>query len=384
MSFFSSFNQNKKSDFQRLFEHAPVCMVLVDIEGKVILINECVEASLGYSISFLKNKHFSEILISERNDQQIFNKIQKSLMEGSKQYYELRRKLLTFTNDELEMVVRISYLPSVLNQENIFLVQLTDITNIIKTKNLLSQKNDELIKANKELDNIIYSVAHDLRAPLTSLIGLIYVIKDENEDDRLNRYLDMMWNSVFRLDEFIREIVENSKNNRLNLSIEKVDIEEIIQAAFDNHKYLKNADKIEKRLNFQLNIPLHSDSMRLMIIFNNLVSNAIHYSVTYDRDPFIDINVEVDESKVRISFADNGSGIKKEYLNNIFKMFYKASERSSGSGLGLYIVNETVKKLGGAIKIDSQYGVGTTFTIEIPNFVNQKNAEEVAVVSQTK
>jgi signal transduction histidine kinase len=83
-------------------------------------------------------------------------------------------------------------------------------------------------------------------------------------------------------------------------------------------------------------------------------------------DPFIEVKVSPNNQGIVIDISDNGQGIKKEYQGKIFDMFYRASETNSGSGLGLYIVKETIEKLGGQIQVTSQWNSGTTFTVHIP------------------
>jgi PAS domain S-box-containing protein len=365
------FLEKYQSDFQKMFASAPFSMGILDEEGYFMMTNNQLNFTLDYQLNELNGKSFYDLLINPGEEFKHFSKISELFMIEKRPFHEWRVLVKKKSHSVLTMLLRISRVEHLFGNDHLFLLQLTDITEIIATKNLLRQKNDELEKANKELDSIIYSVAHDLRAPLTSLIGLIYVMKDENQDPAIASYLDMMWNSIFRLDEFIREIVENSKNNRMNLSINQIDLQNIINEAFENHRFLKGAEKIEKRLEIDQEIPFFSDPMRLIIIFNNLISNAIHYSVSYGRDPYIIVKAFVNEKEAILTVSDNGQGIKSEHIDNIFNMFYKASERSTGSGLGLYIVKETIKKLDGSIVIHSEYGIGTTFKIILPNFVKK-------------
>lgn len=124
--------------------------------------------------------------------------------------------------------------------------------------------------------------------------------------------------------------------------------------------------KLDPIININGSIPFYSDHSRLLIIFNNIISNAVRY---YDRwkESFLQIDIVVDKDKAEIHFSDNGVGIAEEFLDKIFKMFFRASYESKGSGLGLYIVKSTVEKLNGKISVKSKLGEGTHFTIEVPN-----------------
>jgi signal transduction histidine kinase len=103
--------------------------------------------------------------------------------------------------------------------------------------------------------------------------------------------------------------------------------------------------------------------MRLKVIFNNLISNAIRYSSK--ENPKIEITVKVKENTAEIIVADNGIGIEEEHLPNVFKMFYRATEKNTGSGLGLYIVKESIDKLKGTITINSKENEGTKVLLKI-------------------
>jgi signal transduction histidine kinase len=115
------------------------------------------------------------------------------------------------------------------------------------------------------------------------------------------------------------------------------------------------------------NIPFYTDSYRISVIVNNIVSNAIKYRDTKKNDSRLEVTADVTSNELSLIFRDNGIGIPEEYLPRIFEMFYRATERSEGAGLGLYIVRETVEKLYGTIAVESHVGEGTTFRVTLPN-----------------
>lgn len=119
----------------------------------------------------------------------------------------------------------------------------------------------------------------------------------------------------------------------------------------------------------------HSKNLKLAItldeIFRNLISNTIKYLNPHIEDPFASIDIVVTENAAIINFNDNGIGIAEGALPKVFEMFYRATEYSEGSGIGLYIVKNAIQKLGGEITIDSEIGVGTSFYIMIPNRKNE-------------
>jgi signal transduction histidine kinase len=232
----------------------------------------------------------------------------------------------------------------------------------------ISKTNQQLIKTNTELDNFVYSVSHNLRAPLASVLGLINVAKAEEGGvpQQFGTFLEMMEKSVLKLDETLREILDYSRNARGEVQIEKIGIKQLLDESFENLKFLPKAERL--KINFvQKGTPeCYSDRYRLKIIFHNIISNAIKYSDQLKSENVLNVDVSVN-GNIHIVFEDNGIGIRDNYLPNIFDMFYRATEESEGAGLGLYIVREAVERLKGEISVNSKLGNGSLFTITLPN-----------------
>jgi len=241
-----------------------------------------------------------------------------------------------------------------------------------KAERTLRKQNEELVKINKELDSFVYSVSHNLRAPLMSVLGLINIVQLENKngDNLLNSYFQMIQESIHKLDDTLKEILDYSRNARSALNVTEVDIKRMIEDSFERMKYMEGSENITKSIEVDNNRPFHTDAYRLSVIINNLVSNAIKYRDVTKENSELRVKICVSDTRLQITFADNGIGIAKEYLHKIFEMFYRATERSEGAGLGLYIVRETVDKLHGTITVESGIGSGTTFCITLPNMKN--------------
>lgn len=230
----------------------------------------------------------------------------------------------------------------------------------------ITSQNEALSKTNAELDSFVYSASHDLRAPLASVMGLIHIAKRSNDVNEMHQYMDMMASRINRLDDFIHEIIDFSKNSRTDVMQERVQINRIVHEILDNLKHASAGAEIDFDIDIPDNLYLKTDTSRLTIILNNLIGNAIKYSDTTKQNPFVRIEAAKADKGLAISVNDNGIGIGHEHQPRIFDMFYRASERSKGSGLGLYLVKESVKKLEGSIYLRSKPGEGTTFTVMLP------------------
>lgn len=252
-----------------------------------------------------------------------------------------------------------------------FLVTLTCSTAIIyflmdihyHSEKSILKKNDQLQKANAELDRFVYSASHDLRAPLSSLLGLIEVAKLDHAG--VDHYLDMMKHKIHDLEEFIKEIISYSRNARMDVRKQPVNLRKTVEEVTEALTFsVGNPDITIENLVAE-DLVLHTDSLRLKIVLSNLIDNSLKYRDVKKDKPFIRIEAtEKDDVKV-IIVKDNGVGIDQLYLDKIFNMFFRASENSKGSGLGLYIVKETLNKINGSIRVESSLGSGTTFMVKI-------------------
>jgi PAS domain S-box-containing protein len=247
-----------------------------------------------------------------------------------------------------------------------------DITSRKNYEEALEKSNTELRKSNLELDKFVYSVSHDLRAPLLSMQGLVDMTEEETAEILTRENMQMLKGSIQRLDSFIADILNYSRNARMEIKSTTVDFNKTLSDITNDLQYM-NRDSKEVAIITTINqsCTFCTDNGRLMIILNNLISNAIRYCNPATADPFVKITVASDEKSALIEIEDNGIGIAKEFHQKIFDMFYRVSENSTGSGLGLYIVKETMTRLMGEISITSEPGKGTKFILRIPNLFYQ-------------
>ena len=273
---------------------------------------------------------------------------------------------------ELEMITRMT------NICRILLVKEKTIQENKNYLNTLQVKNNELKKTNDELDRFVYSTSHDLRVPLTNVMGLIDITEMSINDEAPKKYLALMRQSVVALDDVIRGILDYSRNARAELSMEEVNIRKMVDDVKEAVKYHHHANAIDFRIFINEQIPLYTDKQRLFVILNNLVSNAIKYFNQQEAHPFISIVVQINTERALLFIEDNGIGIPEAYHEKVFEMFYRASSQANGSGLGLYILKETLNRLNGKISVVSGADIGTTFIVEIPNHINEYNNKAIA------
>lgn len=263
--------------------------------------------------------------------------------------------------DESETWISLSAIINKTDVGNFLDITFRDISEF--KENLL-----ELQRLNFELDNFVYHASHDIRSPLRSMMGLIEILKTERNPAETRKIIEMISGSVNRLDKFVVDLLAMSRNNRLTEPAVPVNFMVEINNSVTNFHHVYTTKNLEIRVKILQQEPFYSDLTKIRIILNNLISNAIKYRKTSEGlISFINIYVTITEEEAKIIIEDNGEGISQDKLEKIFDMFYRASENSEGSGLGMYIVKNVIKKLNADIKVESEERKGTTFTVTVPN-----------------
>jgi signal transduction histidine kinase len=229
----------------------------------------------------------------------------------------------------------------------------------------LRENNADLSRTNHELDKFVYSASHDLRAPISSLSGLIEIAMVEGDVNQIKSYLALMKTTLSKQDEFIREIIDFSRNKRTVVHRKEINLNTLFDQVIARHQYMPGAHDITIRKEITDPI-LWVDGLRLEIVMNNIISNAIKYHDKSKEEKYILIKSYRKNGMRVIEIADNGQGILKEYHEKIFDMFFVTPNSQKGSGLGLYITKETITRLKGTIRVESESRTGSNFIINIP------------------
>jgi signal transduction histidine kinase len=235
---------------------------------------------------------------------------------------------------------------------------------VTDSEKTLVEKNNQLTKVNQELDRFVYSASHDLRSPLSSIDGLIELSR--RDVDNREEYLSLMKGRIQVMDKLINDIIDYSRNTRTPAAKEKVNFHNFAREVVELMKYVDSRKNPQVHLKVDEGLTIDTDPSRLRVILNNLLSNSIKYSDPDKDELIIKISASKAEYNFIFSVEDNGVGIADDQKGKIFNMFYRASENAVGSGLGLYIVKESLERLNGSIHLQSKLGKGSTFTITIP------------------
>jgi PAS domain S-box-containing protein len=344
--------------FTQLFQNLPMAVVMLDESGKVSEVNKGFEEMFGYRKDELRGKNLNDFIVPEdlRSEGINLNNLITSNRVVTKE------SIRKHHSGKLINVI-LCGVPVIFDNRAIGIYGVyVDISDRKKAE-------EELQIRNTELDNFVYKVSHDLRAPLSSVLGLVNLSRLQGNTDNPLEYISIIGEKIQALDNFISDVLSHSKNLKMDVDICQVDLEKIIEQSFTDLGYLEGARQMKRTAKIE-GVGFYSDRWRISEIFRNLISNAIKYRKPDSNESEIVIKINVDHLCADISFADNGIGIEESRLRRIFEMFYRATDQGQGSGIGLYIVKNAVEKLGGQIKVASSQGQGTRFHILLPNRIN--------------
>lgn len=295
------------------------------------------ERSLSYH-SFLDSVHaedkvrvFNEISSAIKNKSDYNTEARVVLQDGTIKWFQGLGKCSYDNNDKPVMISG----------------TLHDITFRKEFEAAQKKLIQELELKNTELDRFAYSTSHDLSAPLKSILGLVNLAKQDTGQSDRDNYLNLIGRSARKMDEFIKEIIQYTRNARTGIQSEKVNVANLIQDAIQSLQYSDEYAGVEVKVHIKDGVSeIISDAERIKIILNNLLSNAFKFRRQQEGvKHIITVSLDLTSNNFWLQVSDNGLGIDEKYLNSLFKMFYRANDRKSGSGLGLYIAMEAAKKI---------------------------------------
>jgi PAS domain S-box-containing protein len=343
-------------NFRELVENSDDIFIVVDRNYKIRYISSSVSKLYGTQPIALLGKD-------------IFSYVSPDKLEECRKYFsdsgngqsyeiglELRKGFKTYFDVHITQAHQQGAMPG-------FLLKLHNIT---KKKN----KEKELMDTNKQLDQVIYKTTHDLKAPILSALGLINLAEKSPADQR-QEYLSLIKRSLLKLNAFIEEMNNFFRNEKMALQREKIEIGMLIHEEIHDLRNLYNADKIRIEIKVDEGTEFFSDVVRVKTIITNILTNAIKYTDPKKPNPFIQVKAKVKADFCEISISDNGIGIDQEHVEKIFDLFHRATSVSHGTGIGLFIVKDTIERLSGIIHVKSKIEEGTTFIMQIPNQLYQ-------------
>jgi signal transduction histidine kinase len=228
-------------------------------------------------------------------------------------------------------------------------------------------KTEIIEKKNAELDSFFYRVSHDLKGPISSLLGLNNLMKYEIKDPQALKYIDMYQSQILRIDNIVLDLINITRMNHSEVNRVKIDFKTLLNDCINTYQFLDNFKRIKFSIDIAPDLEFYSEWAIINTILQNLIENAIKYSMP-EKEPVVHISILRDEKFLTIVVEDNGMGINPQLQSKVFNMFFRANDHVAGTGLGLYILKRAVERLQGDVSFKSEVYQGTTFTVRLPFF----------------
>lgn len=238
--------------------------------------------------------------------------------------------------------------------------------NVYTQSEQLSQKNEELQEAYKELDKFAYSVSHDIRGPIAGMITGIDYLQNIADATEVPSLLEKMKKSLLQLDEYIVGMHNYYNLQKGKLLKEQIDFKCLVEENKNIFSVFALASKIDFETNVVQDEPFVSDTASLKLILNNLLSNAFKYQVPEKQDKKVRLEVLVNKGLATILVEDNGIGMEEQSVKQIFDLHYRISNTHRGFGLGLFNLKTALIRLNGHIDVSSKPQEGSRFKVTIP------------------
>jgi PAS domain S-box-containing protein len=390
--------ENSQKQLKTLFEYTAGFLLTHDRYGTILSVNPAAAHASGFGKRTLEGKNISLLLGSEHKErlegylrkvktgQPVSGVVSIRTASGTEKHWLFQN---FWHQEQGEDGFAICSAHDITTKEEALrlLQQLNQNlrSQVLSSNKKLSSTHEELNRTKGELDSFLYRSSHDLQGPLCTIKGLLQLARTEKLAPALEQYFTMLSQSLNKLEHVLTNMRSQFDNNQQEIETAGVDFDALIAGAVKECSQLKGFSRVSLRVTTaEGKVPFASDPVRLRTILKCLIANGIVFQNYSDPDPEVQIYISTSPEKAHIVVSDNGIGIPPERLDSIFELFQRSSTQSQGAGLGLYLVREALKKLGGAIRVQSLPGTGSSFEIEVPNCLNSLPDTGQPVASGTR
>lgn len=350
---------------QRAIDAAASAMVMVDDHGQIVFVNKAAVKLFGYREDQLLY-HPIKLLVPDEFKDAHFAHMQKFQSAPATRLMGRGRDLWARRCDGSKVPVEITLTPVDTPTGQLVMSTIVDLSERVAAQQQTNLKNAELAALNEELSHFAYSASHDLKAPLSSIAGLLSLCiedLDSGNAEDITRNLEKAFQISRRSAMKVEGVLKIARAGRETLPRETINLDQMIKDIWQDLIGAKTDTALI--LSLDPGATIVTESPTLAVILENILSNAVRY-IDYGKESHeISITSKSLTDGVSIAIKDNGIGISAQNLTVIFQMFKRLDERS-GDGLGLALVQKQIQRLGGTIEVQSTEGLSTTFTITLP------------------
>jgi PAS domain S-box-containing protein len=356
-----------EQDYRNLLETMNEGLVYLEKSGTVKFANQRFVQLSGYDLTAISNKRLPHQLLPETLLDLIIEE-NKGGTSSESHAYQYEIQVTTNANDRKWCMINCSVIRDEVKAFSGLLISYADITD---RKSI----EDKLQLAQRELNTFIYKSSHDLKGPLSSILGLINLLEKEENLTNSSPCVIMIRKSAEKLDTMLNELLNVVRIKREKIYPEQIDFRDEIRDVMRSLASSEGYYKVRKDITVENGKALRTDKRLLDSILQNLIDNAIRYRRP-DVDSFVSVYVRDFMHGVKIEVEDNGKGFDEKTLGNIFTMFNRGNSTSPGNGMGLYIVKNSIDRLGGYIEASLTESNNTRFTIFLPDLFSKEQVLE--------
>lgn len=361
--------------FRTIVESVPNGIIMVDVTGNIVISNSEAEKMFLYEKNELIGQKV-EVLVRSRTVHP--NLREQFLMAPQKRQMGAGRDLMGQRKDGSEVPVEIGLNPIRLGDHTFVLATIVDITERKRVEAKLKRAYEEVQQKNVEMEQFVYTVSHDLKAPLVTSISFLGFLREdlqENKMDEVMDSLDRLEKAHKRMQGLINDLLELSRVGRMGLQLETLDLREELEIIVDDFSDRLAAKYIKVEISPDMPTIL-GDRKRVHQVFENLINNAIKYGAT-TAHPRIEVSWKDAGTETLICVRDFGAGIDRQFHQKIFGLFQRLHADSEGTGVGLAIVSRIMQFHGGRAWVESEPGQGSQFWVAFPKMMAQVDTRRI-------
>lgn len=351
-------------------ENTDLCTMVLKIDGFILYISD----DSNLQITFHKNKNISDYFTND-----IYEEIRKYMINSLFTDSTTRNK---FEYKERKYEIIITPITFKRNNNKYLVVTIHDITKIEKIEEEFKSIERKLYDSNSVKNVFLSNISHELRTPMNSILGFCNILLDSDlaNKDMIQSYLKSIYYNANYLSELLNNILDTSKleDDKFEILYDNFNVSDLFEELnflLSDVNYKKNGDFVKLIFNEDEKLKIVSDYLRLKQVLFNIISNAVKFT----DDGYIKISVTANKKNITFKVEDTGIGISEDNKDKIFDRFWQADSSSKkkygGTGLGLSVSKSLIELLGGNLWVDSSYGKGSTFYIEIPSTTLKKDSK---------
>jgi PAS domain S-box-containing protein len=363
--------KSSETIFRSIAESAIDAIVSTDSDDKIIFWNKAAEKMFGYSRQEVLGRSVS-LLIPERYLKAHKEGIANYLSGGAPKIIGKTVELQGVKKGGEEAPIELSLSDIRTQQGFIFSGIIRDITDRKESDVALERRSQEARERSEELESLIQMVAHDLKSPVITIVGLVRllqkVLDKASKDATVHQLIGQIWSSAESMESFLKDLMDGLVVSGTEPIWQEFSLNAAIEQLVQEHRQSLSDNGISLEMSLGPNeLTALGDQHRIRQVLDNLITNAIRHGGN-NSNRKITIEIEEIPDYIVTSVSDNGKGIPAQYHSRIFERFFRVpgTPKGTGTGLGLFIVKKIVDSHKGRVWVESVEGQGTTLRFSLP------------------